>query len=134
MEDRNLHKDGTIYSLEYFFSKIHEWAVENIINSTANASHFNTLGWLDSMIRRAASKVPLLHNKMQSVAYYNVAKLKHSRINHDRQLTDLQKMKVGRAFPCLEINPGQTFIKSLKYSSVLFKIVYVSYPGLLNVF
>ena len=60
------------------------------------------------MIRRAASKVPLLHNKLQSVPYYNVAKLKLSIINHYRQLTDLQKMKVGRAFPCLEINIGQT--------------------------
>ena len=91
MEDRNLHKDGTIYSVEYFFSAIHEWAVDNIINSTANASHFNTLGWLDSMIRRSASKVPLLHNKLQSVAYYNVTKLKLTIINHYRQLTDLQK-------------------------------------------
>ena len=94
--------------MEYFFSAIHEWAVENIINSFANASHFNALGWLDSMTRRAASKVPLLHNKLQSVAYYNVAKLKLSIINHYRQLTDLQKMKVGRAFSCLEINLGQT--------------------------
>ena len=85
MEDRILHKDGTIYSVEYFFSAIHEWAVENIINTTANASHFNTLGWLDSMIRRAANKVPLLHNKLQSVPYYNVAKLKLSIINHYRK-------------------------------------------------
>jgi len=30
------------------------------------------------MLRRAASKNPLLHNKLQSVAYYNVAKLKLS--------------------------------------------------------
>ena len=81
MEDMNLHKDGTIYSVDYFFSAIHKWAVENIINSTANASHFNTLGWLDSMIRRAASKVPLLHNKLQSVPYYNKAKLKLSTEN-----------------------------------------------------
>ena len=61
MEERNFHKDGIVYSAELMFSIIHDWAVENIINSTANATHFNILGWLDSMIRRAASKVPLLH-------------------------------------------------------------------------
>ena len=66
------------------------------------------------MIRRAASKVPLLHNKLQSVAYYNVAKLKLSIINHYRQLTDLQKIKVGRTFPCLEINIGQTLRQFLE--------------------
>ena len=41
-------------------------------------------------IKRAASKVPLLHNKLQSVPYYNVAKLKLSIINHYRQLTDMR--------------------------------------------
>ena len=52
----------------------HSLSYQDIINnSTANASHFNTFGWLDSMIRRVASEVPLLHNKLQSVAYYNVA-------------------------------------------------------------
>ena len=86
----------------------------NIIKSTANSSHFNTLGWLDSMIRIAASKIPLLHNKLQSVPYCNVAILKLSIINHYRQLTDLQKMKVGRAFPCLEINLGQTLRQFLE--------------------
>jgi hypothetical protein len=57
IEDRNLHKDRTIYSVDYFFSAIHEWAVDNIINSTVNASrHFITLVWLVLMIRRARSK------------------------------------------------------------------------------
>jgi hypothetical protein len=51
------------------------------------------------MIRRAAFKVPLLHNKMQSVLYYNVTLLKAVIIYHFRQLIDKQKMKVGRAFP-----------------------------------
>jgi hypothetical protein len=73
--------------------------VENIINSTANATHFNILGWLDAMVSRAASKVPLLHNKLQSIPFYNVTLLKAAIINHFRQLTDIQKMKVGRAFP-----------------------------------
>ena len=79
-----------------------------------SSEYFNTLGWLDSMIRRAASKVPSLHNKLQSVAYYNVARLKLSIINHYRQLTELHKMKVGRAFPCLEINLGQTLRQFLE--------------------
>ena len=78
------------------FSIIHDWAVEYIINSTANATHFNILGWLDAMVRRAASKVPLLHNKLQSIPFYNVTLLKAAIIIHFRQLTDIQKMKVGR--------------------------------------
>ena len=97
MEERNYHRDGIIYSTELMFSIIHDWSVENIINSTANATHFNILGWLDSMIRRAASKVPLLHNKLQAIPFYNVTLLKAAIINHFRQLTDIQKMKVGRA-------------------------------------
>ena len=104
----NFHKDGIIYSAELMFSIIYDWAVENIINSTANATHFNILGWLDSMICRAASKVPLIHNKLQSIPYYNVTLLKTAIINQLRQLADMQKMKVGRAFPCLEISVGQT--------------------------
>jgi hypothetical protein len=70
MEERNFQKDGIIYSAELMFSIIHDWAVENIINYKANATHFNILGWLDSMIRRAASKVSLLHNKLQSIPFY----------------------------------------------------------------
>ena len=115
MEERNFHKDGIVYSAELMFSIIHDWAVENIINSTANATHFNILGWLDSMIRRAASKVPLLHNKLQSIPFYNVTLLKAAIINHFRQLTDIQKMKVGRAFPCLEIAVGQTLRQFWSY-------------------
>ena len=85
MEERNFHKDGIIYSAEVMFSIIHDWAMENLINSTANATHFNILGWLDSMIRRAASKVPLLHNKLQSIPFYNVTLLKAAIINYFRQ-------------------------------------------------
>ena len=48
------------------------------------------------------------------MAYYNVEKLKLSIINHYRQLTALQKMKVGRAFSCLEINLGQTLRQYLE--------------------
>ena len=82
--------------------------MENIINSTANASHFNVLGWLYSMLRKAASKVSLLNNKLKLVAFYNINHLKSTKINHFRQLTDFQKLKVGRAFLCLEIGIGQT--------------------------
>ena len=96
------------------FSIIHDWAVENIINSTANATHFNILGWLDAMVRRAASKVPLLHNKLQSIPFYNVTLSKAAFINHFRQLTDIQKMKVGRAFSCVEIAVGQTLRRFLE--------------------
>jgi hypothetical protein len=60
MEEGNYHKDKIVYSAELMISIIHDWAVENIINFTANATHFNILGWLDSMIRRAASKVPFV--------------------------------------------------------------------------
>ena len=64
MEERNLHNTIEDYTSDIFYSVIHDWAVENIVNSTANASHFNVLGWLDSMLRKAASKVPLLNNKL----------------------------------------------------------------------
>ena len=64
MEEKNFHKDGIVYSAELMFSIIHDWAVENIINSTAKPTRFNILGWFDSMIRRAASKLPLLHNEL----------------------------------------------------------------------
>ena len=83
MEERNFYKDGIIYSAELMFSIIHDWSVENINNSTANATHFNILGWLDSMIRRAASKVLLLHNKLQSIPFYNVTLLKDAIINRE---------------------------------------------------
>ena len=82
MEERNFHRDAIIYSAELMFSIIHDWAVENIINSTANATHFDILGWLDSIIRRAASKLPLLYYKLQSIPYYNVTLLKAAIINH----------------------------------------------------
>ena len=55
MEERNLHNTIAEYTSDLFYSVIHDWAVENIINSTANASHFNVLGWLDSMLRKDAS-------------------------------------------------------------------------------
>ena len=58
--------------------------------------------------------MPLLHNKLQSIPYYNVTLLKAEIINHFRQLTDIQKMKVRRAFPCLEIAVGQTLRQFLE--------------------
>jgi hypothetical protein len=114
MEERNFHGDGIIYSKELMFSIIHDCAVEKIKNSRANATHFNILGWLNAMVRQAASKVPLLHNKLQSIPFYSVTLLKSEIINHFRQLTDIQKMKVGRAFPCLEIAVGQTLRQLLE--------------------
>ena len=50
----------------------------------------------------------LLNNKVNMVAFYNINHLKSTIINHFRQLTDFEKLKVGRAFPCLEIGIGQT--------------------------
>jgi hypothetical protein len=68
------------------------------------------------MIRRVAIKVPLFHNKLQSVAYYHIAKIKLTTINRFLQLTNLPKMKVGRAFSCLKINLGQTLRQFLRTS------------------
>ena len=106
--------------------------MENIINSTANASHFNVLRWLDSMLRKAASKVPSPSNKLKLVAFYNINHLKSTLINHFRQLTDFLKLIVGRAFPCLEggrmaewLRPADCEVLTLKLRGINYQFAHL---------
>ena len=86
-----------------------KWAMENLHRSSENQSHANVLTWIDSVIREASAKVPILLNAIDTVENMDLQGLNQARINHYKELDDYMKMLPGRAFGMEELRPNQTY-------------------------
>jgi hypothetical protein len=69
--------------------------MESQHKSRENQSHANVLTWIDSVIREASAKVPILSNAIDTVKHMDIQGLNQARINHYKELDDYMKLLPG---------------------------------------
>ena len=106
--ERNMDDFGEL-TKEVLSGYEYKWAMENLHRSSENQSHANVLTWIDSVIREASAKVPILSNAIDTVEHMDIQGLNQARINHYKELDDYMKMLPGRAFGMEELRPNQTY-------------------------
>ena len=67
IEDRNYIGDKTKFSDEKITGYLNEWVKENLTKSTQNTNTYYCYHWLDTQLRKAASKVKILVGQIQSI-------------------------------------------------------------------
>jgi hypothetical protein len=96
------------YTYEFFEAREFEWALKHKDESTANLNHNLALNFLDTMLRRAAKDVPILHYAMERFAVMDIKILNLTMAQYYKTLDDYTKMEVGIAFGLMQIAVKQT--------------------------
>ena len=76
--------------------------------STANLNHILALNFLDTMLRRSAKDVSILHHAMKRIAVMDIKNLNLALAQYYESLDDYTKMEAGRAFGLMQIAVKQT--------------------------
>ena len=108
IEDRNYIGDKTKFSVREIMGLINEWVKDNLTKSTQNTKTYYCYHWLDTQLRKAASKVKILVGQVQSIPVLEIGELKRCFINFYRELDVFKRHEYARAFKILQIKPGQT--------------------------
>ena len=108
IEDRNYIGDKTTFSVKEITGFLNEWVKDNLTRSTQNTNAYYCYHWLDTQLRKAASKVKILVGQIQSIPVLEIGALKRCFINFYRELDVFKKHEYARAFKILQIKPGQT--------------------------
>jgi hypothetical protein len=108
IEDKNYIGDKTKFSVREIMGFINEWVKDNLTKSTQNTNTYYCYHWLDTQLRKAASKVKILVGQVQSIPVLEIGELKRCFINFYRELDVFKKHEYAREFKILQIKPGQT--------------------------
>ena len=91
IEDRNYIKDKTTFSVKDITGFLNEWVKDNLTKSTQNTITYYRYYWLDTQLRKAASKVKILVGQIQSIPILEIGVLKHCFINFYREVDVFKK-------------------------------------------
>ena len=108
LDEQGFRDQHAEYSKEFFEAREFEWAIKRKDDSTANLNHINALNFLDTMIRRAAKDVPILHHCFERIAVMDIKGLNMEMARYYQTLDDFTKMEAGRAFGLMGPSVGQT--------------------------
>ena len=108
IEDKNYIGDKANFSVREIMGLFNDWVRDNPTKSTQNTNTYYCYHWLDTQLRKAASKVKILVGQLQSIPVLEIGELKRCFINFHRELDVFKKHEYSRAFKILQIKPGQT--------------------------